>query len=149
MAKSQDSFNKKEREKKKQKKRQEKNDRKEERKALKGKSLESEFSYVDEHGNYSSTPPDPSKRQEISLEEIAISTPKQTNTQKPDLNRTGRLTFFNEGKGFGFIKDDQTQESVFVHVNNMIDRVGENAKVSFRTERGPKGMSAIEVRAIE
>ena len=79
MAKSQETFNKKEREKKKMKKRQDKKEKQVERKAnsTKGKSLEQMFSYVDEHGNYSSTPPDPGKKQKVKLEDILISVPKQ------------------------------------------------------------------------
>ena len=150
MARSQETFSKKEREKKKLKKRQDKRERQQERKSNsnKGKSLEQMFSYVDENGNYSSTPPDPGKKKKIKLEDIAISVPKQDPSEKPDINRTGIITFFNDSKGFGFIKDDLTQESVFVHVNSMIDRVGENAKVTFRTERGIKGLSAVEVKAV-
>ena len=62
MGRSQETFNKKEREKKRRKKRQEKLEKKEERKSNsnKGKRLEEMFSYVDENGNLTSTPPDPS-----------------------------------------------------------------------------------------
>jgi cold shock CspA family protein len=150
MAKSQETFNKKEREKKKQKKRQDKKEKQVERKAnsTKGKSVEQEYSYVDEYGNYSSTPPDPSKKQKIKLEDIHVSVPKQDPSLKPDVNRTGRITFFNEDKGFGFIRDDQSQDSVFVHVSGMIDQVRENAKVTFRVERGHKGPTAVDVKAV-
>jgi cold shock CspA family protein len=150
MPRSQETYNKKEREKKKQKKKQEKKERREERKAssVKGKSIGPEFSYVDENGNYSTTPPDPKKRESVKLEDIMVSVPKQDPSLKPNENRTGRITFFNESKGFGFIRDDESQESIFVHVNDMVDQVRENAKVSFRTERGHKGMTAIEVKAI-
>lgn len=150
MAKSQETFNKQDREKKKQKKKQEKKERQQERKSssTKGKSLEEMFSYVDENGNYSSTPPDPQKRQKVNLEDIHVSTPKQDPSAKPEINRTGRITFFNEGKGFGFIRDDQSQDSIFVHVSGMVDQVRENAKVSFRVERGHKGPTAVDVRAI-
>lgn len=150
MAKSQETFNKKEREKKKLKKKQDKVERQHERKAnsTKGKTLEQMFSYVDENGNYSSTPPDPSKKQKVKLEDIMISVPKQDPSEKPDVNRTGKITFFNESKGFGFIKDDQTQDSVFVHVSSMVDQVRENAKVTYRIERGHKGPTAVDVKAV-
>ena len=146
MAKSQETFNKKEREKKRLKKRQDKKERKEERKANSKENPTMEYSYLDENGHYSSTPPDPSKKHKVKAEDILVSTPKQDPSVKPDTTRSGRITFFNEGKGFGFIQDDQTQESVFVHVNSMIDQVREGARVTFKTERGPKGMSAVDVR---
>ncbi len=150
MGRSQETFNKKEREKKKRKKRQDKQERKQERKANsnKGKPLEEMFSFVDENGNLTSTPPDPSKKSKVKLEDIVISVPKQDPSEKVDLTHTGKITHFNESKGYGFIRDDQTQESIFVHINNMLDQVRESARVSFKVERGPKGLTAVEVKAI-
>ena len=69
------SFNKREKEKLKQQKRLEKQRRKEERKAEGSASFEDMIAYVDENGNITSTPPDMSKRQEIDVEDIAVSTP--------------------------------------------------------------------------
>ncbi|HEX8358467.1 MAG TPA: cold shock domain-containing protein [Segetibacter sp.] len=60
--------------------------------------------------------------------------------------RTGVITFFNNDKGFGFIKDLQTQESVFVHINQLDGPVKENEKVSFEVEMGPKGPNAVNVK---
>ena len=151
MGRSQETFSKKEREKKKRKKRQDKQERKAERKAnnQKGKPLEEMLSYVDEDGNVTSTPPDPTKKKKkIKLEDIVISVPKQDPTEKVDDTRTGRITHFNESKGFGFIRDDQSQDSVFVHINDMLDQVRENARVSYRIERSHKGPAAVEVKAI-
>jgi cold shock CspA family protein len=151
MGRSQETFSKKEREKKKRKKRQDKEERKEERKAnnQKGKPLEEMLSYVDENGNVTSTPPDPLKKKKVKLEDIMISVPKQDPSEKVDNTRTGKITHFNDAKGFGFIRDDQSQDSVFVHMNDMIDQVRENARVSFKVERGHKGPSAVEVRELE
>ena len=150
MGKSQETFNKKEREKKRRKKRQDKLEKKEERKANsnKGKRLDEMFSYVDENGNLTSTPPDPSKKKKVKLEDIEVSVPKQEHVEIPDEERTGKITYFNDSKGFGFIRDDITQESIFVHISSMIDQVGESAKVSYRIERGHKGLTAVEVKAV-
>ena len=71
------SFNEREVEKKKEQKRKEKQQRKEERKAGGSKSFDEMIAYVDEFGVISNTPPDPVNRQEIDLEEIAVSTPKK------------------------------------------------------------------------
>jgi cold shock CspA family protein len=49
-------------------------------------------------------------------------------------------------KGYGFIKDTETQESVFVHVNNILEDIKEGNLVSFEVEMGPKGPSAIKVK---
>lgn len=70
-----DSYNKKEREKKRRKKKKDKADRKKQRK-LEEKNTE-EYMYVDEYGNLSPLPPDPSKKLDITVEEIEISTPKK------------------------------------------------------------------------
>ena len=143
-----ETWNKKEREKKKQQEKKQKEERKQERKdnAKDGKSLNDMMAYVDENGNISSTPPDPRKKVDIKLEDIAIGVPKQEPVNPEDLIRRGTVTFFNEGKGYGFIKDQETQESVFVHVNSVQDRIKENSKVIFEVEMGPKGPNAVNVK---
>jgi len=60
--------------------------------------------------------------------------------------RKGTVAFFNEAKGYGFIKDEQTQESIFVHINGLVDAVKDNDKVTFETEQGPKGLNAVKVK---
>jgi len=150
MGRSQESFGKKEREKKKEKKKKDKLNKKEERKSNseKGKSLEDMFAYVDEYGNLTSTPPDPTRKLVINVEDIQIGVAKKELPDPSELIRKGTITFFNDSKGFGFIKDHVTQESVFVHINNLIDRVSEGDKVTFETEKGPKGLSAVRVKLI-
>jgi len=148
MAKSQETFNKKEKEKKKAQKKQEKEAKKEERKANsdKGKSLEDMMAYVDEDGNITSTPPDPKKRRIINQEDIRISTPKMADADPADSIRTGMITHFNDAKGYGFIRDLSTQESIFVHVNGLAEAVSEGQKVTFETEMGQKGLVAVNVK---
>lgn len=148
MAKSQETFNKKEAEKKRLKKKQDKEQKKLERKAnaKNGHNLDEMLAYVDEFGNITSTPPDPKRRKlENKLEDISIGTAKQSDERKSNL-RTGIVSFFNESKGFGFIKDSETQESIFVHVNGLIDKIKENNKVTFEVEMGPKGLNATKAR---
>jgi cold shock CspA family protein len=150
MGKSQETFGKKEKEKKRAKQRQDKQEKMEERKAnaKKGKSLEEMMAYLDENGNLSSTPPDPRKKRVFKPEEMSISVPKQEEREPEDPIRTGTVTFFNESKGFGFIKDLQTQESVFVHVNQLTERINETDKVNFEVKMGPKGPNATNVKKI-
>ena len=148
MGRSVETFSKKEREKKKLKKQQDKKEKAEERKenSVKGKSLEDMMAYIDDNGNISSTPPDPSKKRKIVTEDIQISVPKQGNLPPEDLIRKGVVSFFNESKGYGFIKDLQSQESIFVHINALEEAVQENDKVTFETEQGLKGLNAIKVK---
>ena len=121
MGKSQETFAKKEKEKKKLKQRQDKEEKMDERKAnvKKGKSLEEMMAYIDENGNISATPPDPRKKKTFKQEDVQISVPKTEAGDPADLIRKGVVTFFNGDKGFGFIKDLETQESVFIHVNQL------------------------------
>jgi cold shock CspA family protein len=146
-----ESWNKKERQKMKVKQRQDKAQKMQERKenAQKGKSLDSMMAYVDENGNLSNTPPDRRKKVEIRVEDIEIGVPKYTPPTAEELMRSGKITFFNHDKGFGFIKDQLSQESVFVHVNNLSGgSVKENDKVSFEIEMGPRGANAVNVKVL-
>lgn len=148
MAKSSETFNKKEKEKKRLKKAKDKQEKAQDRKAnaTKGKSLEEMFAYVDEHGNITSTPPDATKkRKEINSEDIQIGIARQEAIPH-DTVRKGIVTMFNESKGFGFIKDLETQESIFFHINGLIDPIKEGNSVSFETEQGQKGLNAIKVK---
>lgn len=60
--------------------------------------------------------------------------------------KTGVVKFFNTEKGFGFIKDDETNQDVFVHKSGLVDRVREDDKVTFETEQGKKGLNAVNVK---
>ena len=60
----------------------------------------------------------------------------------------GIVKFFNEAKGFGFIRPTNSNEDLFVHSSGLIDNIRENDKVEFEQERGKKGMNAVKVRAI-
>lgn len=149
MAKSQETFNKKEKEKKKIQKRKEKEQRLAERKAnaKEGKTLEEMMAYVDEDGNISSTPPDATKKTKINESDIVIGS-RNTEEMRASVVRKGRVMFFNSAKGYGFIKDDATQESVFVHSNSLTVALKENDKVTFDTQKGHKGLMAMNVKKI-
>jgi cold shock CspA family protein len=149
MAKSQQTWNKKENEKKRQKKREDKELKKVKRKAnAVGGDFDNMIAYVDENGNLSSTPPDPSKRKKIIADNIEIGVPKRESIEQKDINRKGIVTFFNDSKGFGFIRDLDSQESIFIHANGLIDHIKENDKVTFQVVQGQKGLNAVEVRVV-
>ncbi len=58
----------------------------------------------------------------------------------------GTVKFFNESKGFGFIKDAETGEEYFVHATGLKDQISENDEVSFNLEQGRKGLNAVDVK---
>ena len=62
---------------------------------------------------------------------------------------TGTVKFFNNSKGFGFIKDDESENEYFVHVSGLIDEIRENDKVSFDLTEGKKGLNAVNVKLSE
>jgi cold shock CspA family protein len=147
MAKSQETWNKKEKEKIRQKKKEEKDKRKEERKANGGTaSFDDMIAYVDENGNLSSTPPDPLKKRKIVAADIEIGVPTRAAEEEVDPNRFGTVTFFDTSKGYGFIKDRDSQDSIFSHINGHLEQIQEADKVTFRTEKGMKGLNAVDVK---
>jgi len=148
MGRSQESFNKKDVRKKKEKKRKDKMAKKLARKDTDNKGgLDDMIAYVDEFGNITSKPQDPSDKEETKAEDIEVSIPKSDGTSRSKV-RTGTVTNFYDAKGFGFIRDADTKESIFVHINNTHEDIAEGNKVSFETEKGQKGLAAINVKVI-
>ncbi|OQD43198.1 DNA-binding protein [Croceivirga radicis] len=148
MAKSQQTFNKREKEKKKLKKREEKLKKKEARRA---ESKDSDggipFAYVDKFGNLTDTPPEPTEEEEIDASEIVLGIPQKEETEedKFDPIRKGKVSFFDHSKGFGFIIDSENNEKYFCHVSGLNDEITENDKVTFELEKGQRGMNAVRV----
>ncbi|WP_126973522.1 cold-shock protein [Gynurincola endophyticus] len=145
MAKSKETFQKREKEKKRIKIKQEKQQKREERKTSKkeGDSFDSMIAYVDENGNITDTPPDFSRRKEINVEDIVIGVPKQE--EITDDIRQGVVSFFNKAKGFGFIIETGKSEKYFFHVNDLSELIDEGDKVDFQIERGPRGLNATAI----
>ncbi|HLP05282.1 MAG TPA: cold shock domain-containing protein [Paludibacter sp.] len=137
-------MNKKETEKKKQSKKLEKQKRKEERKVNSGtRSFDDMIAYVDANGNITDTPPDPAQVEKIEVESIVISTPKKEYVEATPLD--GRVEYFNTEKGYGFIKDMNSVEKYFFHINNAPAGIAEGNKVTFELEPGLKGLNAVNV----
>ena len=151
MAKSQQTFNKSEKEKKRLKKRADKAKKKEARKAeAKEKGEGIPFAYVDHNGQLTDTPQDPSLRVKVDAASIEIGIPKKEDREDAvDPIRKGKVSFFDSSKGFGFVIDSENQEKYFCHVSGLIDEIVENDKVSFELERGMKGMNAVKVTLIK
>ncbi len=149
MGRSQESFNKKEVRSRKEKKRKEKEKKRLARKDGDKGGGNDMIAYVDEHGNITSTPPDPTQKEEIEAEDIEVSIPKTDNTLRDDPSRTGTITFFNDSKGFGFIADSISKQSIFFHVNDTLEEVKEGNLVSFEVGAGQKGPAAMKVKLVK
>jgi len=147
MAKSQNSYNKQDNEKKRLKKRKDKLQKKEERKSSGESGLDNMIAYVDEYGNITDTPPDLSKREKIDASTIEIGVSRREDVAMPT-ERRGKIEFFNDSKGFGFIKEVDTQDKFFVHLKGLLQPVSEGDNVTFELERGLKGMNAVRVKKV-
>ena len=125
----------------------EKEKKKQARKDEKQNNFDDIITYVDENGVITSTPPElnPNK-EEIKQEDILISTPKKEDIETSTVLK-GRVDYFNESKGYGFIKDLGSDEKYFFHVsNNTLTDISETDIVTFELERGLRGMNAINIR---
>jgi cold shock CspA family protein len=147
MGRSQETFGKKEVRSRKEKKRKEKEQKRAKKKSEgKKNSFDDMIAYVDEFGKISSTPPDPDKKTVVDAESIELKITKNNPETAPDFVRKGVVTFFNDSKGYGFIRDMESRQSVFVHANNLLEPVKENNIVTFEIGKGPKGLSAMNVK---
>jgi cold shock CspA family protein len=146
-----ESWNKKEREKKKQAAKREKLEKKQERKdnARNGNDLDSMMVYLDENGNFTSTPMDPRMRVKANLDDIVIGVPKKEVNGNDDGSSQGVVSFFNDAKGFGFIRDEATRQSLFVHINDLSEAINEGDKVTYDVAKGQKGPVAIRVKLVK
>ncbi|WNJ17928.1 cold shock domain-containing protein [Pontibacter sp. G13] len=147
MARSKDTFNKKDFEKRKRQKRKEKEAKREARKSADSRSFDDMIAYIDENGNLVSTPPDPTKKKkEVDASEIVLGSRNSREFEEEvDPIRRGKVSYFNMDKGYGFIIDSETQDSVFVHINDLKFPLKEQDRVTFETEKGPKGLKAFNV----
>jgi cold shock CspA family protein len=146
MGRSQETFSKKEKEKKKIKKRKEKELKRQERKEnSEGGGLDNMTAYVDELGNITDTPPEEQKKSKIKAENIELGVPKR-DKEEMQTDFTGQVAFYNDSKGFGFIREDNSGEKYFFHINNVNFEIQENDKVTFELARGRKGMDAVNVQ---
>ena len=60
----------------------------------------------------------------------------------------GIVKFFNDSKGFGFIKDEKSGNEYFVHVSGLVDEIRENDEVTFELREGRKGLNAVNVKLV-
>lgn len=144
-----DTYSKKAIQQKKAKKKQDKLERRAERKTSndKGKSLEEMIVYLDEYGNITDVPPELQQKRKK-----ANNLDKQPGADEPDITGkkyTGMISLFFTEKGYGFISEDGTRETVFVHANKLSEPVNERDRVAYEKEKTPKGYAAINVKKIK
>lgn len=84
-----------------------------------------------------------SSKPKVDAETIAVSVPKKEE-QEPVALR-GRVEHFNTDKGYGFIKDLDSTEKYFFHISNAPADIAEGALVTFETERGQRGLNAVNI----
>jgi cold shock CspA family protein len=131
----------------KEKKRKEKEQKRAKKKnEVKRNSFEDMIAYVDEFGKITSTPPDPNKKIVIDADSIELKITKNNPEAVADYIRKGVITFFNDSKGYGFIRDLESNKSIFVHAENLEEPVKENNIVVFEIGKGKKGPSAMNVK---
>jgi cold shock CspA family protein len=144
-------FSKRDREKKKQHARKEKDEKMRQRKetSRNGNSLAEMIAYVDENGNLTSIPQDPKRKRDYSIDEIEIGVTSGKDPNSNEAHEEGIVTFFNEEKGYGFIRDGRTKQSVFVHHKQLLVPIQLNDKVRFLIAKGMKGPEATEVSIVQ
>lgn len=62
--------------------------------------------------------------------------------------KSGKVKFFNESKGYGFIKDNESEKEYFVHASGLIDKIREDDEVTFDLQEGKKGLNAVNVKLV-
>jgi cold shock CspA family protein len=147
MGRSQETFGKKEVRKKNDKKRKDKETKRAKKKSEGKSNFDDMIAYVDEFGMITSTPPDPDKKKvDVEVDSIELTVTRNNPQSAPDFVRKGIVSTFNKSKGYGFIRDLSSNQSVFVHANSLLEAIKENDVVVFEIGRGAKGPSAMKVK---
>lgn len=126
------------------KRRQEKIERRQQRRAEEAESHEDMIVYIDEFGNFTDVPPSEQKREKVKAEDIDIG----TGIIIDETEFRGTVTLFLTDKAYGFIREEETGDSVFFHTSNLRVPISERDRVVYEKERTPKGYSAINVRKL-
>ena len=80
----------------------------------------------------------------LNIQYNVVSLPKLLKNQS--IMNKGIVKFFNNSKGFGFIKDEESNKEYFVHASGLIDEIRENDEVTFTLQEGKKGLNAVNVK---
>lgn len=140
------SNNKKEVEKKRAQKKKDKQRRRDERRLSAPDSFDDMIAYVDENGNLCDTPPE-QPAEKVDASTILVSTPprEKVETVRP----TGIVDFFDDKKGFGFIRSRESTDNYFFHISNAPQDIKAGDTVTFDAERGQKGLDAVNIELLK
>ncbi len=141
------SFSKRQKEKLKQQKKLEKQKRKELRKSQGKSSMDDMIAYEDEYGQLHSSPDDIVK-DEVKLEDIEVSVPKKVEEPK-DLLLTGKVSYLNIDKGYGFINQDNSRNSYYFRLDNAPENIDMDMEVSFMSEDTDRGRNAVNISQVK
>lgn len=147
MSRNRETYSKKEVRNRQIKKRKEKESKRLEKKELgEKKGFESMLAWVDENGVITSVPQDQTNRKEINAETIVVGIPKaEFRNDISERDHRGKVTTFDVNKGFGFIVDEKTNESIFVHISDCVSEIKQDDTVEFEIKNGQKGLKATNV----
>ncbi len=148
MGRGNETFGKKDVRNKQAKKRKEKAERRQAKKEQGKTSLDDMIAYVDENGMLMDTPPevDP-KKKEIDPSTIVIGTPKKEDRDEPTVLQ-GRVKHYDQEKGYGFISDPKSRDSIFFHRSDCDFEIRQDMKVEYDIEKGPRGLKAVNIKAV-
>lgn len=141
------SFNKRQKEKLKQQKKLEKQKRKELRKSQGKSSMDDMIAYEDDYGQLHSSP-DNIVKDEVKLEDIEVSTPKKSEDEEENAFLTGKVSYLNVEKGYGFIQQEDTRNSYYFRLSNAPEEIEIEDKVAFLTEDSARGKNAIHIAIV-
>ena len=88
------------------------------------------------------------KKRKIDASTIEIGVARREEVDVPTV-RLGKVDFYDDSKGFGFIKDSRSIEKYFFHINNAYPAITEGHKVTYELERGDRGMNAVKVTQLK
>lgn len=148
MGRAKETFGKKEVRNKQLKKRKDKEKRRLEKKEQGKNSFDDMIAWVDENGQICSEPPSPENKLEVKAENIEVSIPRGGVKSIESVSK-GKINNFDKSKGYGFINSNQYQDSIFFHINDCTQEVKAGDKVEFKTEKGHKGLKAVNIKKVE
>ncbi|HUX96556.1 MAG TPA: cold shock domain-containing protein [Bacteroidales bacterium] len=149
MGRSQETYNKKEVRNRKEKKRKDKLQKRANKKSEGKSNPDDMIAYVDQYGQITSSPPDPDKKIEVAADSIELDITKGRSAEPQDFIRRGVIINWNDSKGYGFIRDLESNRSIFFHANSLEEPVKENNMVTFEIGKGMKGPAAMKVKLLK
>lgn len=100
--------------------------------------------YIDQFGSFTDVPPSEQNRDKVKLEDIQLG----AGAVEPETEFRGTISLYLTDKAYGFIREEETGQSIFFHNSSLKDQVSERDRVIYEKERTPKGYATIKVRKL-